>query len=112
MRRDNDSRIYPTDTYMGMRELGFSVLPSALFTWAVHFTLLLPWMTSDSWLLHPYLPIHLKNIHKAKHGSDTDTFDEQGRFVPQVRQRCFAGPWTCERARRRVAGWLLEILKA
>lgn len=68
-----------------MRELGCGILLSALFTWALHFTLLLPWMTADSWILHPYLPIHLKNIHKAKHGSDTEVFDEEGRFLPQVR---------------------------
>lgn len=38
----------------------------------------------DTWLLHPYLAIYLKNIHRIKHASDTGTYDEQGRMYPAV----------------------------
>ncbi|PNH04886.1 putative peroxygenase 3, partial [Tetrabaena socialis] len=80
--RDNDGRIYPLDTYRGCREIGMSVLLSGAFMWLLHFTLLVPFMTQDSWVLHPYLCIYLKNIHRLKHASDTGTFDEQGRMYP------------------------------
>ncbi|KAG2502065.1 hypothetical protein HYH03_000559 [Edaphochlamys debaryana] len=74
--RDNDGRIYPLDTYRGCRELGMSLLLAAGFTWLLHFTLL------DSWLLHPYLPIYLKNIHRIKYASDSGVYDEEGRMYP------------------------------
>ncbi|KXZ52072.1 hypothetical protein GPECTOR_10g1095 [Gonium pectorale] len=80
--RDNDGRIYPLDTYRGCRELGMSFLLSLAFTWLLHFTLVVPYMTQDNWILHPYLCIHLKNIHRIKHASDTETFDEEGRMYP------------------------------
>lgn len=38
----------------------------------------------DTWLLHPYLVIYLKNIHRIKHASDTGTYNEQGRMYPSV----------------------------
>ncbi|GFR43377.1 hypothetical protein Agub_g4449, partial [Astrephomene gubernaculifera] len=52
------------------------------FTWLLHFTLVVPYVTQDNWLLHPYLIIYLKNIHRLKHASDTGTFDEEGRMYP------------------------------
>ncbi|GIL59835.1 hypothetical protein Vafri_14551 [Volvox africanus] len=59
-----------------------SVLLSLGFTWLLHFTLLVPYMTQDSWILNPYLCIYLKNIHRIKHASDTGVFDEEGRMYP------------------------------
>lgn len=44
----------------------------------------LPSRAQDNWLLHPYLAIHLKNIHRLHHASDTGTYDEEGRMYPRV----------------------------
>ncbi|GLC40918.1 hypothetical protein PLESTF_001056100 [Pleodorina starrii] len=80
--RDNDGRIYPLDTYLGCRELGMSMALSLGFMWLLHFTLLVPYMTQDNWILHPYLCIYLKNIHRIKHASDSGVYDEEGRMYP------------------------------
>jgi hypothetical protein len=37
-----------------------------------------------------FLGLFLKNVHKDKHGSDTGTYDHEGRFVPQRFEDIFA----------------------
>jgi peroxygenase len=36
------------------------------------------------------LGVFLKNVHKDKHGSDTGTYDTEGRFLPQKFEDIFA----------------------
>lgn len=38
----------------------------------------------------PFFRVFLKNVHKDKHGSDTGTYDAEGRFLPQKFEDIFA----------------------
>lgn len=52
--------------------------------------------TLNTWVPDPFFRVHIANIHKDKHGSDTGTYDTEGRFVPQKFEDIFA-KYACSR---------------
>ncbi|OCH89018.1 Caleosin-domain-containing protein [Obba rivulosa] len=78
---DNDGVIWPLDTYRGFRDLGFNILLSLIAVFIIHANFSYP--TGNSIFPDPFFRLYVKNMHKAKHGSDTGTYDAEGRFIPQ-----------------------------
>lgn len=49
----------------------------------------LSYATVGGFLPDPFFRIYLNRIHQAKHGSDSQTFDTEGRFSPQHFENIF-----------------------
>jgi len=85
---DGDGVIYPWDTFIGFRKLGFNLLICALAPLFIHGSFSYP--TLRGWLPNPLFPIYIDRMHRTKHGSDTETYDTEGRFVPQKFEEIFS----------------------
>nr|XP_043618247.1 peroxygenase 1-like isoform X2 [Erigeron canadensis] len=86
--QDDNGIIYPSETFKGFRDLGFNVVACVFFTMLVHGTM--SYVTLPTWLPSPCFPIYIENIHKAKHGSDSATYDTEGRFIPANLENIFS----------------------
>lgn len=85
---DGDGVIWPLDTYRGCRRFGYSP-PLALIATLV-INLGLSYATCPTFLPDPFFRIYLDRIHKAKHGSDSTTYDNEGRYRPQSFEDIFS----------------------
>lgn len=85
---DNDGIIWPLDTFRGFYRLGYGVFLSILSVLIIHPNFSYP--TLPSWLPDPFFRIYTERIHKDKHGSDSGSYDTEGRFVPQKFEDIFA----------------------
>lgn len=86
--RNDKGVIWPWDTYVGFRRLGFNYLISLAAVPVLHMTFSYP--TMKGWLPHPLFPIYLERAHRTKHGSDSEVFDTAGRFVPDKFEAIFS----------------------
>lgn len=102
--------IFPWDTYIGFRELGFNILFSFLAVLIININFSYPTRLAYSWLPDPWFRVYVRSVHKAKvglsqldksnrhrrltgrfqHGSDSGTYDPEGRFIPQLFENLFA----------------------
>ncbi|KAH8928580.1 caleosin domain-containing protein [Atractiella rhizophila] len=79
--RRGNGIIWPLDTYTGFRELGYNILLSIFSMMVIHGGF--AYFTNPSIFPDPFFRIYLHSIHRAKHGSDSGTYDNEGRFKPQ-----------------------------
>ncbi|KAF2853743.1 caleosin domain-containing protein [Plenodomus tracheiphilus IPT5] len=86
--RDHDGILWPQDTFVGFHRLGFGIILSILAVFVIHANFSYP--TCSGWLPDPFFRLFLANVHKDKHGSDTGTYDHEGRFMPQRFEDIFA----------------------
>ena len=80
--------IWPTDTFHGFHKLGFGVILSLVAVFIIHANFSYP--TVSGYLPDPFFRLFVANIHKDKHGSDTGTYDTEGRFIPQKFEDIFS----------------------
>ncbi|BCR88384.1 caleosin family protein [Aspergillus chevalieri] len=88
--RDADGQIYPWDTYIGFRELGFNIIFSFLAVLIININFSYPTRLAHSYMPDPWFRVYVDSIHKAKHGSDSGTYDPEGRLVPQSFENMFS----------------------
>ncbi|KAH6652973.1 Caleosin related protein-domain-containing protein [Truncatella angustata] len=102
---DKDGVIWPQDTLVGFHKIGFGYILSLVAVIIIHANFSYP--TVSGWLPDPFFRVFLKNIHKDKHGSDTGTYDAEGRFIPQKFEDIFS---KYGEGRDYVTGWDLVNL--
>ncbi|KAF1889384.1 hypothetical protein Lal_00024709 [Lupinus albus] len=74
--RNHDGVIYPWETFQGFRAIGFGIILSTFAAKYINSALSLT--TRPGKFPSILFPIEVKNIQRAKHGSDTGVYDTEG----------------------------------
>ncbi|KAF8398950.1 hypothetical protein HHK36_014815 [Tetracentron sinense] len=77
--RNNDGIVYPWETYQGFRAIGCGIPLSTVSAFLINVAL--SGKTRPGKFPSLLFPVNVKNIHMAKHGSDSGVYDTEGRFV-------------------------------
>ncbi|XP_051144825.1 probable peroxygenase 4 isoform X2 [Andrographis paniculata] len=86
--RNNDGVIYPSETFQGFRAIGCGLALSSAAAAFINLGLSRKTRPGKPFSFH--FPIEVENIQLGKHGSDSDVYDKEGRFVPSKFEEIFA----------------------
>lgn len=120
---DKDGIIWPVDTYVGFRKLGFNPVVSFLAPFVIH--------PAFSWSSGGFpdmrFPIYIEGMHRTKHGSDAEVYNSEGNINHENMDRILAkydpqgrGGLTWEDIKRMIVdnmnvndpfGWTAELLE-
>ncbi|KAK9667963.1 hypothetical protein RND81_13G024200 [Saponaria officinalis] len=84
---NQDGVVYPWETFQGFRAIGCGLVLSIVAGLVINMGL--SHKTRPGKFPSLLFPIEIKNIAKAKHGSDSGVYDSEGRFVPSKFEAIF-----------------------
>ncbi|XP_074274924.1 putative peroxygenase 4 isoform X2 [Silene latifolia] len=86
--RNHDGVVYPWETFQGFRAIGAGLALSTVAGLIINMGL--SHKTRPGKFPNLLFPIEIKNIAKAKHGSDSGVYDTEGRFVQSKFEAIFS----------------------